>query len=141
MTMSYKIKLTQEEVRELKSRMRQEKQSKIYRRLLALELKNGREKNGKIAQMLGVTLDTLTDWFKLFLEEGFKGLCSLNYSGRASKLDFYREELKEYLSKNSPSRIVDLQEYMRDNYSVNLSRWAYSNYLRNEMAYSYKKRD
>ena len=139
--MSYKIHLTQEELNELKSRMKKENRTKLYIRLLAIDLKNNGEKNKKISQILGVSTGTITNWFKLFLQGGFEGLCHLKYKPRLSSLEPFKNDVEAFLENQTISRIAYLQDYMKEKHGLCLSRWAYADFLRNRLNYSYKKRD
>ena len=68
------IKLTNEEKKELEKVKKTEKNNKIYRRYLYLEMSNGGMTNLKISKFLGVCNDTLTDWKRIYKEGGLDGL-------------------------------------------------------------------
>lgn len=97
--MAYKITLSAKEAEELRERIKKEKQVKIHRRLKCIEYKSKGATSLDIANILGVTNDTITDWVKLFTNKGFNGLCKLNYEGRRmSKLEPIKDEIVKYLS-------------------------------------------
>ena len=141
--MSYKINLTQDEKIELESRMSEAKNSKIYRRLIAIKMKDEKLENKLIAKHLSVSGDTVRNWVKLFLSNGFSGLCHLDYEGKrkASKLEPYRLEIKEFLETKTIEKIAEIQNYMAENDNVTLSRWAFGKYIKKNLGYSYKKLD
>ena len=74
------IELTEKDKEELKKLKTKEQNSKIYRRYLYLEMSNKGLTNLEIAEHLGVTNDTLTDWRRIFLGGGLKGISQLNYA-------------------------------------------------------------
>lgn len=117
--MATKINLSPEEENQLQKYKKQTRDGKIFRRLLCVEMKNKGYLHDEIASFCGVCRDTLTDWLQLFETGGFEALCNLNYEGRRrSKLDQYTEELKDYIQKEHPSRLIDIQRYIKENHGI-----------------------
>ena len=136
--MSYSIRLKAKERDELESRMLNSKEIRIYNRLLAIKLKSQRMKNQDIAKALNVSTATITNWFKLFIDEGFIGLCQKNYPKRESKLDRVKQELHDYLVKHNASS-PEIQQYLKENHDIHLCQNAIINYIKKEFNYSFKK--
>ena len=98
--MTQKIFLGEAQVIELNKRLNSERDSKIWRRLKCIDLKQKGHKHKDIAQILDVTIDTITDWLFLFNEGGFEELCKLNYEGRRiSMLEKYKVNIEENIYK------------------------------------------
>lgn len=107
------IVLTPEERQELKTKKRTEKNNKIFRRYLYIELSNKGMTNLEIAPLVGVCNDTLTDWKMIYAEAGLEGLSQLHYEGRReSKLNPYREQIQEKIAKDKVSTLKELQSYL-----------------------------
>lgn len=109
----YQLKLSSSEKQKLESFLKTEKSTKIYRRLQCIHFKTLGFKHNIIAGSIGVHIDTVTDWLKLYKHKGFEGLCSLHYDGRkVSKLDSHIADLKTYITNNLVSTISQLQDYL-----------------------------
>jgi len=113
------IKLTELERKELEKRKKEEKNSKIYRRYIYVELSSKGLTNVEISQIIGVSNDTLTDWKVLFEEKGFEGLSELHYEGRrVSKLIKYAEAMKEKIQKDNIATLSQIQNFLKEEYGV-----------------------
>ncbi len=113
------IKLTEAEKKKLKELKKAEKNNKIYRRLLYIEMSNKKMTNLKISLILGITNDTLTDWKIIFEEGGFKELCKLHYEGRrTSKLEKYKKDIENLEKDKGFSRLKDLQNWLKKEHNV-----------------------
>ena len=75
----------------------------------------------------------LTNWSKLFIEGGFKGLCSTHYEDRRpSKLTPYVDKIKDHIQKDCISTLSSLQNWLAEEVGVWierswLSRWIKKN--------------
>lgn len=80
-----------------------------------------------MAESLGVHLDTITDWLKLYSRYGLERYCSLQYDGRRmSKLEPLKTEIKQYVNSQYISTINQLQDYLLDNYNLYVEHsWLY----------------
>lgn len=137
--MAYKIDLTKEEIIELELRMSSEKNPKLYKRLQCIRLKTLKYKNIKIAEILSVTKETITNWIKLYLRKGFDGLCFLDYDGRRiSKLDKYKDVIKDLSNNGSFSIVKELMGILEDIYGLEVSRSWLSEYLKKNRAFLQK---
>jgi len=131
--MSHKIVFNDLLIKELKGRLLSEGNSKIYRRLLWLDLKHRRYRQKEISFILRMSQAQLTNWSKLFIEQGFEGLCSTHYKDRRpSKLMPYLDKIREHVQKQSVSSLSCLQEWLAKEFGVFieqswLSRWIKKN--------------
>jgi len=117
----YKVKLSKTELKKLNESIKTEKDKRVYLRLQCIYLNNSGEDNKEIAGILGVCVDTVTDWIKLYTEEGLAGLTQLDFKGkRKSKIDDYVEKIKQDVKDNTISSIAELQDFIKDKYSIEL---------------------
>lgn len=117
--MSYLIKLSKRDTVELKRLLRETESSKVIKRYQCIHFKQQGIKNKDIAVLLCINIDTVTDWLKVFLEKGLKGLGEFDYEGRrASVLDSYKEEIKAHVDQNIVSSVKELQGHIKQSYDV-----------------------
>jgi transposase len=129
--MSYSIKLDKREIEEINNAMKSHRDAKIYKRLVALKMKNQGNSNSEISNILDVNIDTITDWFKAYIGEGLKGLCELHLTNRKkSKLDSYLEELKSLVKKETISTIAEFQNYISKLYGIEIEHSWLSRYCK-----------
>lgn len=123
--MAYQIQLTAEEMSELRKHKRKATSLKVYRRLECIQLKQVGSDNPSIATFLNVNANTVTEWTKLFLNEGFEGLCALHYAGRRiSKLEGHKEELRKYVKEKTPEKLAVIQNWLKNRFNVTVeSTW------------------
>ena len=76
--MQRKFIITEAELKELKELKKKEKNVKIYKRLSALELQAYGTKCKDVASILGVCIDTISDWNNKFLIGGLQAVCKLD---------------------------------------------------------------
>ena len=131
--MTQKIELNELQERELNKRLQRERDSKIWRRLKCIDLKQKGHKHKEIAKFLDVTIDTITDWLFLFNEGGFEELCKLNYDGRrVSMLEKHKKKIKEKIDKDVIPTVKFLQHWLKKEFAIEiehswLSRWLKKN--------------
>jgi transposase len=88
-------------------------------------------KNIKVAEILDVTKETITNWIKLYLSKGFDGLCSLNYDGRrVSKLVKYNDIIKNLSTEGAFTIVKELKHILKDIYGLEVCRSWLSEYLK-----------
>lgn len=117
--MSYKIELTTKEQKELRILLQKTEQAKILKRYQCIHFKMQGINNATVATLLCVNVDTITDWLKLFLKGGLKGLSVLEYEGRRiSSLDTIKEDIKAYVDKNIVRGIKELQSYILQTHHI-----------------------
>ncbi len=136
------IKLTSEEKDSLKKRKKTEKNNKIYRRYLYLELSNSGMTNLKISKLIGVCNDTLTDWKHLYEEGGLDKLSQLKYEGRReSKLKKHEEKILEKIEKENIASLKELQSFIKEECKEEISQSWLSRYCKKNSIYLTKKQD
>ena len=80
--MSYSLVLDKSKLDEINKLMKTQKDTKVYKRLVGLKMKQQGISNLQISNILDVHIDTVTDWFKLYIRIGLKGLCELHLKNR-----------------------------------------------------------
>jgi transposase len=116
-----KFKLSKQERVKLNQCIKQEKNSKIYRRLQFLKLKDKGKTHTEIAGIVGVCIDTLTDWLAIYSTSGIDGLCQLNYDGRRpTKLDGYVDQIKQDVKERTITTLTELKDLLRENYNIQI---------------------
>jgi|SRR3989339_238733 len=125
--MTQKIFLTDDQKEDLKKRLKNETNVKIWRRLKCIDMKINEYKHKEIASLLDVTLDTITDWLFLFTEGGFDELCKLNYDGRrVSRLEKYKKEIEEKIEIDIVPNVNALQFWLKEEYKIEIEHsWLY----------------
>ena len=117
----YKIKLSKAELVELKKLKKKEKNKRIYRRLQCIHLKHQGKDNKEIADIIGICVDTVTDWIKLYQEKGISELGRLNFKGkRKSNIDDYVDKIKSDIRENTISTLAELQAWLKEKYSIDI---------------------
>jgi transposase len=113
------IVLTESEKIELRERKKTERNNKLYRRLIYVEMSSQKMTNLKISSILGVSNELLTTWGKLFRDGGFKKLCTLNYEGRrTSKLERCRKAIEELEENKGFSTLKELKDWLKKEQKV-----------------------
>lgn len=129
--MSYQVNLNSEELVELKLIKREVKDAKILKRYQCLHMLHTGMKRQDIAELLGVYVDTITDWVKLYQLVGLSGMSTLNYAGRRpSALDEYKEIIKEHIKTAPVNTIAELQDYLRTDLQLEIEHSWLSRYLK-----------
>jgi transposase len=119
--MAYTISLSRKEQNELQKRKTNERDAKIMRRLLCIEMKHLGERNQKIAKLCNVCPDTITDWLCLYSEGGFERLCSLKYDGRRPPvLDTVRDTLEQGLKEGRYEKLADIQNELKEEHGIEI---------------------
>ncbi len=116
-----KITMSKNDIKDIKLKKRKEKDKKIYRRLQFLHLKHKNKTNKEIADLLGVCVDTITDWTRIYSSEGLTGLCQpINYDNRSAKIDDYVVKIKQDIKDNTISTLSELQDWIKKKYSLEI---------------------
>ena len=116
-----KITISKDDLKEIKLKKKKEKDQKIYRRLQFLHLKYKNKTNKEIADLLGVCADTITDWARIYSNEGLNSLCQpINYNNRSAKIDKYIVRIKQDVKDNMISTLSELQNWIKENYSLEI---------------------
>jgi transposase len=140
--MSIAISLNDNELAQITKAMNSQRDSKLYKRLLAIRMKHFGHTNKQIAVLLDVSIDTITDWFRIFTKEGLKTLCELKLKSRKkSKLDKYQTEIKGLIEENIISTITQLQDMIRKIYQIEIEQSWLSRYCKKNSIALIKKQD
>jgi len=116
-----KITISKDDLKEIKLKKKKEKDQKIYRRLQFLHLKYKNKTNKEIADLLDVCADTITDWARIYSNEGLNSLCQpINYNNRSAKIDKYIVRIKQDVKDNMISTLSELQNWIKENYSLEI---------------------
>lgn len=139
MTKAFKLSRAQE--KELKQRKKEETSTKLYRRLLFIDLKQKKKKHNEIAALLDVCIDTLTDWLDLYKSGGLKALCSLHYEGRrVSKLEPLKEEIRGSIQKGEVKTLKHLGDLLEKKHSLMMKKSGLSKFLKKNSIVPTRKR-
>lgn len=138
--MSITIHLSKKEREELQERKKNERDGKILRRLLCLEMKDMGEEHEKIAKLCDVCRDTITDWLRLFTEHGLKGICNLQYEGRRiSVLDAMKPMLQKGIDSGKYRKLSDIKKELQARGIEVCESWIWK-YLKKNLLLPIKKR-
>ncbi len=119
--MQRKLQISTEDLNSLKKRKKDEQNAKIFKRLMAVEMRAYGGKCKDIAALLGVCIDTIADWTNLFLEGGIEVLCSLQYEGRRpSKLKSYTEEIRKKAKEDSLLALKQLRDWLQEKHALSV---------------------
>jgi transposase len=80
-----------------------------------------------IASILGVSIDTITDWIKIYNKKGLAGMGLLNYDGRrTSCLDGVKLAIENVVKNKNISKIKDLQTILLTEHQISVEHsWLY----------------
>jgi transposase len=107
--MTIQLHLTPEILKEVHYQRYNHPSSLVQRRMEAVWLKGHELGHGQIAELVGVTENTIRDYFELYQQGGIEKLKELNYSGSESKLDEHISSLEAYFREHPPASIKEAQ--------------------------------
>lgn len=118
----YKICLNKKTEKQLKELLAEETNLKVWKRLKAIHLRKKQVPSREISQTLDVSLDTVTNWVKLFLSEGLKGLVHLRYEsqGIKSSLSPYQESIRQLTKEVQIPTLSVLQSEIANRFGVEI---------------------
>ena len=94
-------------------------------------MKQKGHKHKIIAELLDVTIDTITDWLFLFNEGGFEELCKLNYDGRrVSVLEKHKAKIEEKIDKENVPTVKCLQHWLKKEFGIEIEHSWFSRWLK-----------
>lgn len=133
--------LSAEEVSELQSDHKVEEYCRYADRIKSVLMRNKGYSWSEISEILLLDETTVRSYVSRYLEDGLEGLCSDNYSGRASKLSFEEEdklcsELRSKIYPTTSSIVSFVLKEFKVKYSV-----GGMNKLLHRLGFSYKKPD
>ena len=107
--MTIQLELTQEILKEIHYHRYNHPAPLVQRRMEALWLKGHGLPHAQIAELVGVTENTIRDYFELFREGGLEKLKELNYYVPGSKLNAHVTSLEVHFRDNPPASIKEAQ--------------------------------
>ncbi len=91
-----RVNLSEEELEKLNELEDSITDARLLKRIQCIKLKNEAKKHKEIAKFLNRSEVRISQWIRIYKEEGIKGLLKWNCKGRVSKLNQEaRERLKE----------------------------------------------
>ncbi len=140
--MSYLIQLEENKLAELKDLKKSTKDSKILRRYQCIDMLDKGMTKKATAELLDVTIDTITDWVKLYNQSGLSGLSVLNYKGRrTSVLNSIHAELSTYIQTEIISTIAQLQDFIDQKFGIRIEHSWLSRYCKKNFIALIRKQD
>lgn len=112
-----KISLTQEQLDELELAEKTINKPQLLIRLQCIKFKNKWLKHREIADLLWITIETITGYIKKYYEWWIIKLLSWNYTWKISVLTIENQEkLKEANSKKPFNTASEVKKYIKDNF-------------------------
>jgi transposase len=126
-SMSINISIPKADLAIITKKRKTEPKSKFQRRYQCLWMLNENYLKKDIAILLGVNIDTITDWIKIYNQSGLEGLGLLHYDGRRpSQLDSVKSSIEKIISTQNVSRIKDLQALLINEHKIKVEHsWLY----------------
>lgn len=117
----YTITLSRAELAALNQRRKQTKNKQIADRLQCIYLAHSGKGNKAITELLTVNKNSVTDWIKLYLDQGLDAVCRpIDYDRRSSKLDAHIEAIKHDVQDQTIATLAELQDWIKTKYSIEL---------------------
>lgn len=107
--MTIQLELTQEILKEIHYHRYNHPAPLVQRRMEAIWLKGHNLPHAQIAELVGVTENTIRDYFVLYQEGGIEKLKELNYYVPDSKLNAHVTSLEAHFRDNPPASIKEAQ--------------------------------
>jgi transposase len=106
----------------IEKRRRETHDKRIYARLSAvLWVADGRGRQ-EVAALVGIGVRQLTDWLRIFRNQGFEALCVLHYKGDPGNLTPHQvEQLKGKISKGHFRSSQQIRQWLKDDFGVEYS--------------------
>lgn len=133
------IELTNKEKQELKRRIRLTKDRKTADKLRVIWFKSKGLKHEKIAELLNISINTVTDYVTQYLQGGLNALCHNNYKGSKPSLTLeQRNELKIELICNIYTSTEQVVIWVKNKYDVHYTTSGMRKLLK-RLGFTYKK--
>ena len=136
------LEVTESVLKEVKKRKKEEKEIKVYRRLLFLEMKREKKLNKEIASLLDVSIETLSHWTAIFKEGGIELLCKLHYEGRReSAMTPFMDQIKDHIESKEISTLKSLQHWIEKDLDISVGISWLQEFCKKNSIYLTKKQD
>jgi transposase len=112
--MTMKIEFTQEALKELKYWRFRYPVPLVQRRMEALLLKSHNLPHALIAEIIGITENTVRDYFQLYEQGGIEKLKEINIPYREGALTIHITSLEAYFKEYPPATIKEAQQKIKD---------------------------
>jgi transposase len=140
--MSYTIQFSKADIALIAEKKRKEKKGKLLRRYQCLFMLYETYPKKEIARLLGINIDTITDWIKIYNKDGLTGLGLLNYEGRRpSSLDSFKEKIIDYVEKENISTLSQLQKVIEKKHHLKVEHSWLSRYCKKNSISLTKRQD
>jgi transposase len=125
--MSIQVTLSKSDLSIISKKRKTESSGKLLKRYQCLWMLHEQHLKKDIASTLGVNIDTITDWIKIYNAKGLEGLGLFNYEGRRpSKLDTLKGKIEQIILHENISRIKDLQAKLIEEFQLEVEHsWLY----------------
>jgi transposase len=116
------IVLTAELRKDIEQRRKQTLDRRIYQRLTAVLAVAADKTREEVAELLGVSLTQLSDWLRVFRQEGLEALCTLHNKGDPGKLTPHQvEQLKAQVSTACFRNSDQIRHWIETTFGVSYS--------------------
>ena len=139
--MTIQLQLTPESLKEIHYHRYNHPAPLVQRRMEALWLKGHDIAHAKIAELVGVTENTIRDYFELYQQGGVEKLKELNYYVPESKLNAYVTSLEAHFRDNPPASIKEAQSEIETITGVKRSETQVAEFLKKTQFSLSKSRD
>lgn len=107
--MTIQLQLSPEILKEIHYQRYHHPSPLVQRRMEAVWLKGHDLPHGQIAELVGVSENTIRDYFALYQQGGIEKLKELNYAGSESQLGEHITSLEAYFREHPPASIKEAQ--------------------------------
>jgi transposase len=115
----HKIRLTERELKEIHNAEKQVDKPQLLKRLQCIKLKHEKWKHQKIANFLGIHLETVSRWIKIYKEKGIQELLQWGYKGKVSVLTLDQQEKIIERNRENPFPVAkDAMQYIKNQFGV-----------------------
>ena len=101
------VTFSEEELDELRYERFHHPHPRVQQRMEALLLKSQGLQHKDICQFVGISLNTLRNYLRIYEQDGLDGLKVLKYRGPVSELDAHRGDLEDDLLEHPPATIAE----------------------------------
>jgi transposase len=116
------LELDSNQRKKIEKLRREERDSRIWRRLSAILWLAEGVTEEEVAARLSVTARQVRKWLKIFRSQGLEGLCQLHYQGRKARLDDTQiEELKQEIAKGQFRTALHIVDWISQRFGVRYS--------------------
>ncbi len=104
------IEFTEDQIEQLRQERFTHPHPRVQKKMEALLLKSEGLPHGRIAKLLGISENTLREYFREFLDGGIERLTEIAWTGTTSKLSPFRQLIKEDFEAHPPATLQEAQQ-------------------------------